>query len=275
MTKSLRKFLALFAAFLMVGVGFKAEAKTKAKVNTSKFYISKEADYIRDNERQLCEEVVRIVNGPENKNFANPRLRNAEFVIPEKNTNFQFLTWEDVPSEDAAKYMAPSERLNAIKQFNQDHRDEAKILMQKTVLDLDKDGSSEEILRYRSSDKTSEIEGTIGTDAWFCYVGDIVPSIVSRGYNTAYDTSYDCYLFSYKGKIFQSSTYGFYSFGIHRPALVDGGEFAVSPRCTIEFDPTQRQLEEMRKVFDKKEKREDGMREEIDATKLMNNNPLD
>lgn len=92
MTKSLRKFLALFAAFLMVGVGFKAEAKTKAKVNTSKFHISKEADYIRDNERQLCEEVVRIVNGPENKNFANPRLRNAEFVIPEKNTNFQFLT---------------------------------------------------------------------------------------------------------------------------------------------------------------------------------------
>ena len=50
--------------------------------------------------------------------------------------------------------------------------------------------------------------------------------------------------------------------------------FKVRIRSLIS-GPNQRQLEEMRKVFDKKEKREDGMREEIDATKLMNNNPLD
>ncbi len=31
----------------------------------------------------------------------------------------------------------------------------------------------------------------------------------------------------------------------------------------------------MRKAFEKKEKPEEGMREEIDATKLINKNPLD
>ncbi len=103
-----------------------------------------------DDEKELCRQVARILNEPENEKFNKSIFfPDGEFVIPAKYSDFSLPKWEDVPREDLTKYVKSKEWLAKVKKYEDEHQDEAdKLRIQKTNLDLDRDGVDEVVLRF-------------------------------------------------------------------------------------------------------------------------------
>jgi len=87
-----------------------------SKTETSRFYINKGKQF------ELCQEIKKILDEPENKNFGKPYLTNSEFVIPKKYSNFQVPVWQDVSMEELPKYMASEKWLKRIRDFNENYK---------------------------------------------------------------------------------------------------------------------------------------------------------
>jgi hypothetical protein len=207
----------------------KASKNKKLSAKTSKFKL------IRGSEFELCQEIKNILNEPENKNFLEPNpnkdenyeyprrkyiFSNAGFAIPKRYKKFNLPVWEDVPIEDASKYMKPGERLSGIIEFNQRYKAESiQIEMKKTKLALTSDGKEQIILRFKPNDFQKR---------WFCYVSDIEPNIVADDYNRS-DFG-ECFFFSHEGKVFRAKSHLSELF-IDEPGMVRIEVFAVSPLC--------------------------------------------
>jgi len=255
--------LAVAMAFLLAGSAFGDEVKTKSKnQNNSKFFIRTGRSH------EICREVKKILDEPENKNFGEPYITNSEFVIPEKYTDFELPVWQDVSMEELPKYMA-SEWMNKIKEYNEKYKSEgAKVLIQRTEIDLDGDGKEEDVLQFKATNPKRGVRGTLGPQVWHCFVSDVIPSVISKNHNDLNNgIASECVLLKYKNKAFRAENSSFDNLQILKPITGTGVDFGFLNICNIDFTPSKQKkarkaLKEHMKKLDKQK------------TKLSTNNNI-
>lgn len=164
------------------------------------FYIKK------GNQFELCREIKEILDEPENKDFGVPYLVNPEFPITKKHKNFRLPAWEDIPTEDANKYIADEWLLTEIQNFKQNNPYITQInsdhyIMQKTYIDLDHSGTKDEVIRYKIAGDSIVYDH----DRWKCHVSDAKEKTkLSESFNYNNGINSNCYLFLYKGRAYEA-----------------------------------------------------------------------
>ena len=243
--------LAVAMAFLFAGSAFgEEEAKVSIK-KPSKFWVvdGKPLDRMT---LDLCKDLKKVLNEPENKNFGEPYITNSEFIIPKKYKDFREPVWQDVSMEELPQYMA-SEWLNKIKQYNEDYKSESfKFLTQRTRVDLNHDGIKDDILRLKPNNNKRLMKGLFGTN-WHCFVSDVVPTEMSKNNNEYGETgiSTECRLFVYRGKVFKAGVGEKYdsmfvwmpTSPLQRPQFgYKKHQFGYKDACLISFTPSKSKI---------------------------------
>jgi len=246
MIRSFKKILAVTALFLAVtvnGLALADEATTAKKPTTKSqktrsFYVKSREPNLPDEQNELCRVVARILDEPENKRFTEIGFaKNAEFTIPKKyEEDFSFPEWTDVPREDLTKYVKSEKWLSRVTHYEKLYKDNSvTTVLQKTDLDLDRDGKNEEILRVKFS---NHIDGP-----WACYVSDMVETVVTKSYNLLQTPGRSCHFFKYKGQIFQTESHLDY-LSIKDPGMVTQSEFGMYTICRISLTPLRAKVVE-------------------------------
>ena len=223
LTLALTVFTVLFfnSAFAEA-VKSESNQKASSKNKPSKFYIQD------GKQLELCRDLKKILDDPENINFGEPFMQNAEFAIPKSYKDFRTVKWEDVPEKDVPKYIASPKILEIFSGFKERNKNTGKFFVfKKTNVDFDNDGSKEVILSHSPSDM-------LGFSS--CHVSDIPETVVSQTYNTMYASQ--CYLFYYKGRIY-SARYDTGAIGVHEPKTNHAKQKTFFPErvCTLVLTP--------------------------------------
>jgi hypothetical protein len=232
MTKSSKTILTLALTIFTVlffnsafaeAVKSESNQKASSKNKPSKFYIQD------GKQLELCRDIKKILDDPENINFGEPFMQNAEFAIPKSYKDFRAVKWEDVPEKDVTKYIASPKILEIFSGFKERNKNTGKFFVfKKTNVDFDNDGSKEVILSHSPSDM-------LGFSS--CHVSDIPETVVSQTYNTMYASQ--CYLFYYKGRIYSASASNIKSIAIDEPQTSRAKQktFFPEPVCRLVLTP--------------------------------------
>ncbi len=239
----IRNYFSVFAGLfflLFAEYSLAADAKSQTKSQPEKkfssqktrsFYVSKREPYLTDDQKELCRQVARILDEPENKKFVELGFyRQTDFEISKKYTNFSLPDWEDVKRDDLDKYVKSESWLAAIKKYEDTHSDpKEKLIIQKANLDIDDDGIDEVVLRFGNYQHSILY--------WSAFVSDVNPSVVTKGYNEGL-SGFGAYArpFKYKNKVYQIGSSGFDSVVVEDPVHA-AGNFVTYPMCFISLTP--------------------------------------
>lgn len=151
----------------------------------------------------LCQELKKVLEDLANNPGKGSKYpTDGQFNFPKKYKNFKTLKWEDVDVSEIGKYVASAKKLEEINDFNKKFEGKAKMLIQKTMVDVDFDGKDDVFLRFKSSDRN--YYNKYSQKIWKYYISDISFGDVVADYNREGSTDNADLLFYYKGKVYQS-----------------------------------------------------------------------
>ena len=184
---------------------------------------------------EVCFEVKKILDEPENKNFDKPYIKNAEFVIPSRYKDFTLPKWKDVKIDEAKELMT-DEQLDYLDLRKKNK--ESPPITQTAEVDLNYDGTNEKVFRFRYDDKKRAPELI---KYYRC------PSSPKGAHMIGMEESY---LFYYKDKVYVVATEGISSIGIRKVERNDNFyNYSRSVICSVGLMPPYKEL--AGKAFDK------------------------
>ncbi len=234
--------LAIVVLALFVNAAFADDAKVASIAKTKKsetqktrsFYVKSREPYLSDDQKSVCRQVARILDEPENKKFSEIGfIYGDEFVIPKKFSDFSLPIWEDVKREDLDKYVKSETWMKSVRQYEEKHPDpKEKLIIQKTTIDLDNDGTEEVVLRFGNYQEYMFL--------WGIFVSDIVPTKLSEGYaamgNKMSMLGNSGNIFKYRGKTYEWTS-GFSLVAIRVPVYTTGIDFGLYDICFVGIVP--------------------------------------
>lgn len=204
-----------------------------SKSEPSKFFV-KEGKHL-----QLCRDVKKILDDPENKRFAEPFISSPHFNIPKKYKDFALPKWEIVAMEDWSKYISPDSALaEYIGKLSEEEKPELKI--HKANIDLDRDGKREVVLHVEKYGKREVERQKIfeHPSKETYYVADVdAQTRTSKEFNKKHAHEW-AYLFYYKGLIYRIIHPEPAFLFIDTPKL--GSDFYMLPTCIMSLTPEEK-----------------------------------
>ena len=208
-------FVLFWAVFCLAGVGSVGTAIAD-KAKKPLYWISFGRQF------PLCQDVVKILNLPENAEFSKEKWQGGTFDIPKSFKDFSLPTWEIVPKDQWGQYIDPAIIAEWAQPFGNDVEENRRRLdgallsewgvmdgpvvqLRKTMIDIDHDGNKDEMIDFTSAIQVNDPKAknparmcTISKNA-APYMLDKDHGFWARGNNGRIS---GCFIFSYKGRAY-------------------------------------------------------------------------